>query len=137
MTSPSVSPVVLVSPSASVARYDLVASMRKRENLVASPKTSGSRPVAKGSRVPVWPALRAASRRLARASAWVDENPGGLSSSRIPSGWAPVTSRLPGARLACRRGRLHRLVDEAREPNAALDRLVVGEMQLGDLADGE
>src|SRR5688500_1606123 len=133
---PSVSPVVVSTPRRSVAGYALVASSRKRPNLVASPKTSGSRPVANGSSVPVWPALRAFSSRFARPRACVDENPGGLSSSRTPSGWG---AGMLGARLARARGlrRLEGLVDQAGEADSALDGRIELEMQLGDLAGGE
>src|SRR5512139_626173 len=109
--------------------------MRNRENLVASPKTSGSRPVANGSRVPVWPALSDPRARLAMAMARVEVTPAGLSTRRTPSGPVPGATRLLG--LAPARGRRGRrggdgLVDEARQARAALDGLVVGEVQLGD-----
>ena len=63
--SPSASAVLVVMPSFSVARYALSASRLACENLVAAPKHSGSKPVASGSSVPVWPPFSARSRPLA------------------------------------------------------------------------
>src|SRR5690606_28036538 len=59
------------------------------EILVARPKQQISRPVANGSSVPVWPALRASTVRLARCSAWLLDRPSGLSSNRTPSSICP------------------------------------------------
>ena len=92
-------------PVAMSRRYALRESMRKRENLVASPNTSGRRPVANGSSVPVWPPFREPSRRFALASARVEVMPAGLSSSRTPSGPVgavrpPASPAGPGARRA-------------------------------------
>src|SRR5258706_6546038 len=130
------SPESVSSPRLSVASYDLAESRRNRENFVASPKTSGRRPVAKGSSVPVWPAFAAARARRAMPSARVEVIPAGLSTSRTPEGGAimPI-ARLFGWRASCTplgldRSRLHGLVDEAAQAHATLDRLVIGEMQL-------
>src|SRR5258706_11010853 len=107
--------------------------MRKRENLVASPKTRGRRPVANGSSVPVWPPFAAASTRFAAARARVDVIPAGLSSRRTPSGVALNDIRAGlfarGAARAAfrfRRLRLDRFVDELGEAHAALHGLIVG-----------
>src|SRR5690606_9506712 len=59
------------------------------EILVARPRQHTSKPVAKGSSVPVWPALRASSARLARCRAWLLDKPSGLSSNRTPSSICP------------------------------------------------
>jgi hypothetical protein len=44
----------------------------------------GSTPVASGSKLPVWPALLASNRFLTRCKAWLDDNPRGLLSRKIP-----------------------------------------------------
>src|SRR5258705_5632920 len=108
--------------------------MRNRENLVASPKTSGNSPVAKGSSVPVWPPFSEPSARFARASARVEVRPAGLSRRRTPSG--PPLRLLMGLAARATRGlrRGDRLVDEARQAYAALDGLVEMEMELGNRA---
>ena len=83
-TSPSASPVVVVTPRRNVASYALSASRCIWLNLVAAPKHSGSTPVASGSRVPVWPAFSARSNHLTFCKAWLLESPSGLSSSSTP-----------------------------------------------------
>src|SRR2546423_11410719 len=137
VTSASVSPVAVSSPRRSVASYALRASMRKRENLVASPNTSGRSPVANGSSVPVWPPFSEASARLARARARVEVRPAGLSRRRTPSGPA-LRARTLAARAPRGLGwRCDGLVDQLRKAHAALDGLVELEMQLRHLARGE
>ncbi len=83
-TSPSASAVLVRMPRRTTVSYVLSASSRSCENLVASPKHNGSRPVASGSSVPVCPAFLAHSRRLTRISASLLDQPIGLSSSSTP-----------------------------------------------------
>src|SRR5690349_19087258 len=116
-TSPSASPVLVRSPSFSVARYSLSASSSGAANLVASPNNRTRRPHASGSRVPAWPAFFAFNRRFTSCSARLEVTPTGLSSSSAPS-------IIPWASFPLYR------VDQAREPVAALDRHVVLEAQL-------
>src|SRR5690606_35594920 len=54
------------------------------ENLVASPKHNGSTPLAKGSRLPVWPAFSALSSQRTFCSAALEVKPRGLSSRMMP-----------------------------------------------------
>src|SRR5215468_11299784 len=49
----------------------------------------GSSPVARGSRVPPWPALAAWNRRLTAPTAWVEVMPAGLSRTSQPSTFSP------------------------------------------------
>src|SRR5690348_8651132 len=59
----------------------------------------GSRPVARGSRVPPWPALAAWNRRRTAPTAWVEVMPAGLSRTSQPSTFSPrrlaATALLP------------------------------------------
>jgi hypothetical protein len=71
-------------PSFRVAVYFLSAPNKAEENLVASPKHTGNKPVAKGSSVPVCPAFDALNKRLVICSALLEVIPMGLSSSRTP-----------------------------------------------------
>ena len=69
ITSPSASPVLVFIPKHALTQYALSASNKNCENLVASPKHMGSKPVAKGSKLPVCPALFAENKRLAVCNA--------------------------------------------------------------------
>ena len=55
------------------------------ENFVASPKQIGRTPVAKGSRLPAWPAFFALNKRLTICKAVFDVMPAGLFSKKVPS----------------------------------------------------
>src|SRR5882762_10569488 len=81
-----------------------------------------SRPLARGSSVPVWPARVAPRRRFARCSTAFELGPTGLSISRTPLTGACVSSmdRISIRFLAGLRG-----VDQLREAHAPLDRNVV------------
>src|SRR5690625_550358 len=61
--------------------------------LVASPKASGSRPVASGSSVPPWPTLRASRSRRTRLTTSVDVMPDGLSMTSQPLTLRPLRRR--------------------------------------------
>lgn len=54
------------------------------ENLVASPRQSGSNPVAIGSNVPVCPHFAAEKSRLIDWTAWLEEAPKALSNNKTP-----------------------------------------------------
>ena len=84
MISPSASPLAVAVPRRTSVRYSLSESSRKRENLVASPRQSGSTPVASGSRLPVCPTLRAPNSRFTRCTASLELKPAGLSSTTTP-----------------------------------------------------
>src|SRR3954469_7589607 len=118
ITSPSASPVVVFSPNLRVARYSLSSSSRWPANFVASPNRTISSPDASGSSVPAWPALVALKAVFASCRARFELMPTGLSRSSPPSIIAWRYRSLLGG------------VDQAREPVAALDRLVVLEAQL-------
>src|SRR5579862_7170631 len=94
---------------------------------VASPRQTGSMPVASGSRLPTWPALSAPSARRVRCSAAFEERPSGLSSSRIPlicsAGCFIVRRRRAGAALA------DRLIDEARQARGAVQGVIKHERE--------
>jgi hypothetical protein len=87
--SPSASPVVVLPRGRNVLSYALSASSRYWENLVASPKHSGRTPVASGSRLPVWPALAAPNRRLARCRAWLELSPRACRATECPTRAGP------------------------------------------------
>src|SRR6266849_4806754 len=96
-------------------------------NLVASPNPMTSKPLARGSSVPVWPARFAPRRRFALCSTAFELGPTGLSISSTPlTGSCNVASMwaLVGF-LSGDRG-----VYQLRQPHAALDRSVVMEPQL-------
>src|SRR6478609_2519959 len=65
--------------------------MTKGTVLVASPSAIGSRPEARGSSVPAWPAFLALKARFTTLTAWVEVMPTGLSSTT-----QPCTSRFFG-----------------------------------------
>src|SRR5690606_13489386 len=116
--------------------------------LVASPKHTGSRPVASGSRLPVWPAFSARYRWRTRCRAWFELSPRGLSSSRRPSsflnfvrgrgdiGSVYVAAAGPGraARGARGAGSVGRpgpqVAQQGVDAFASVDRVVVMEVQL-------
>src|SRR6266446_6425577 len=131
-TSPSASPVLVVAPSRSTATYVLSASSNSCANLVASPKQMGKSPVARGSSVPVWPAFWARYRRFAPCSAALDDRPRGLSRSRTPSIRrllrADDVAAIMSGRVLMVFGNC--VVDQLRQAQTRLDRIVVGEVQL-------
>ncbi len=57
---------------------------------MVSPKHSGRTPVARGSRLPVCPALFAWNIRFAFCKAWLEDIPVGLSSNNIPLICSPL-----------------------------------------------
>ena len=67
-----------------MASYDLSASKCNWLNLVAAPKHKGNTPVAKGSKVPVWPAFSARNNHLAFCKASLLEMERGLSNNNTP-----------------------------------------------------
>jgi len=71
-------------PKIAVAEYCLLDSNKKRENLVASPKQIGKRPLAIGSRLPQCPALRALNKDLTYCNAVFEVIFFGLSNSKMP-----------------------------------------------------
>src|SRR4029079_7810791 len=77
VTSPSVSPVVVVTPNRISASYLLSAPKVLVENFVASPRHTGSKPLASGSSVPTWPAFAADNNRLTHLLAACDVIPTG------------------------------------------------------------
>src|SRR5690554_490298 len=122
--------------------------------LVARPRQHTNRPVAKGSSVPVWPALRASSARLARCKAWKLDKPSGLSSNKTPSSICPRREAIVYKsmkkndsllRLLVRilgfRGLEHfslrpiGLIDQLRQGQAASELVVVDEAQGGHSMD--
>src|SRR5690242_7351173 len=70
--------------------------MTKGTVLVASPSAIGRSPVARGLRVPPWPALAASKMRRTAATPWVDVMPAGLSSATHPSTFWPRRLALIG-----------------------------------------
>src|SRR5512133_204682 len=95
-------------------------------NLVASPKQTGSKPVARGSSVPVCPAFSAVNRRRTFCSAVLELSSSGLSNSRTPS--SGRVTRLNCSVFFVTR---NRLIDQLRKMRTALDGGVIHEMQLG------
>ena len=83
-TSPSASPVVVLTPNAAMASYRLSASKCSWLNFVAAPKHSGSKPVASGSKVPVCPAFSALNNHFAFCKASLLDIPFGLSNNKTP-----------------------------------------------------
>src|SRR6202012_865198 len=84
----------------------------------------GNMPVARASRLPTWPALSTPSVRRTRCKAAFDDNPTGLSSSRIPlRGPVAVIARTVGAIAR------HRLVDQTRQVSGLVGRIVNDELQ--------
>src|SRR6478735_9997370 len=131
---PSASSVSVTMPRRATVSYALRAPSRPPAILVASPKHTGSKPVASGSRLPVWPPFSARNRWRTRCRAWLDDRPCGLSSSRMPSsprktvrgrrGGAGSVGVVTGADVA------QQVVDAF----AAIHRLVVVEMQFRHVA---
>ena len=89
-------------------------------------------PVAMGSSVPTWPALCAPKALRTRCSVPFDVSPCGLSITMMPVGIGPVQSYVGLALVG-----FHRAVDEAREFVGVFDLLVVDELELGRVAQGE
>src|SRR6516165_1226438 len=83
--SPSGSPVVVVDVRSTSATYCLSSPTKHGANLVAAPDNKSNKPVAKGSRVPVWP-VRARVRRRSWPTSAKDEGPAGLSTRAAPTG---------------------------------------------------
>src|SRR5258708_5901032 len=105
----------------------------KRANLVASPRQIGNSPVAKGSRVPVWPARSAWYSHLTRPSALVEDRPSGLSRRKTPvSGRRAIAEALFGRMIGVVS---HSLVDQAGKTHATLDGGIDFKMQSGYGAD--
>src|SRR5690606_7968201 len=115
--------------------------------------------VANGSRPPVWPAFSARNRWRTRCNAWFELRPRGLSSSRMPSsflnfvrGRVVIGMIVRGPRLPSTPGgdgmagwsrRLRRrlvlaqigqVTQQAVDTFAPVHRIVVVEMQFGDMA---
>src|SRR5579862_3713552 len=103
--------------------------------LVASPRHTGSMPVASGSRLPTWPALMRPKSRRTLCRAALEDSPRGLSSSTIPAGIGTSARFGIGGRCAVIFSCValgifgHRAVDEAREALGALHALVEYELQ--------
>src|SRR5690349_87942 len=94
----------------------------------------GSRPVAKGSRVPVWPAFTPPNRRRARPSAALEENPAGLSSNSTPATFKPGRFMRSGSVLGVVGDGV---VDQLGKTHATLDGSVVFEVQARDSTNGQ
>src|SRR6478672_9578132 len=166
---PSASSVSVTMPRRATVSYALRAPSRPPAILVASPKHTGSRPVANGSRLPVWPPFSARNRCRTRCSAWLELSPRGLSSRRMPSSlrkmvfdamrsrdprlvclrdgmWVgrsrrPMLMRNHAVRMDRRRrtyrgllgvvaGTFRQVAQQVLDALAAIDRVVVGEVQL-------
>src|SRR5690606_15772555 len=128
--SPSASAVVGGTPSWATVSQPLSASSRYWENLVASPKHSGSTPVASGSRLPVCPAFSALSSQRTFCRAWLELMPRGLSSTRMPLTLRRIrftcaTSVVPMLAVFG-----HGTLDQRRQMRTAGDALVEMETQL-------
>src|SRR5690349_17232574 len=97
--------------------------MKTRWDLVARPRSTISRPVANGSRVPAWPVLTPPSARRTLATTSWELIPRGLSISRTPS-TAPAPARPLGDRfggLAAGKGVALRLDLRAQELDQGLE----------------
>jgi hypothetical protein len=93
--------------------------------LVASPRQSGSRPVANGSSVPVCPGLQRLEQPLGLLQAAFEVRPAGLSSNRTPSTLRRIVLVVMVALVV-----LDRLFDQLAEMHASLDGFVVMKSQL-------
>ena len=123
VTSPSASPVSVADAQADVApRRPCPHRARAAENLVASPNSTGSRPVASGSSVPAWPAFCAPGQALRRLQRRVGARPDGLvEQQHAVAACAAHSVASAATTLSMRRD----------SSDAALDRFVVDETQLG------
>src|SRR3984957_9425368 len=116
--------------------------------LVASPRHTGSMPVARGSRLPTCPALTRSKSVRTRCRAAFEESPSGLSSSRTPlrtgnlSGASAPGGVLARAWLGGRAARARaiardRAVDQPRQALGALDGVIEHELQPRGVAQPE
>src|SRR4051812_4970767 len=102
--SPSGSPVVETAPSRATVTYVFGSAMRNRCARRARPTSTSSSPVANGSSVPAWPALRTPSARRVASVRSCDVLPAGLSTRTRPS--TLRTLQLGGDLLAQERDEL-------------------------------
>ena len=82
---PSGSPVVDTAPNCAVATYSFDRAVKNRWTRRARPTRMIRRPVANGSSVPAWPALRTPRVRRTTVVMSCEVFPAGLSARTIPS----------------------------------------------------
>src|SRR5258708_322559 len=93
VTTPSRSKLAGVAPQAMGERGGLLRPPRSGKGLGGSPGALGRMPLARGSRVPAWPAFWALNRRRIRLTAWVEPRSTGLSSTIQPETGSPLRLR--------------------------------------------
>ena len=101
---PVTSPVTRRSPSRKEAWYSLSVSGRNCRALAALPSRRGSTPVARGSKVPVWPIFFSLESLRSTATASKEVKPSGLSSMIMPFIHAPFRAWPRTVLPPCTRG---------------------------------